>query len=163
MEFAANPFSSVKAGTSAKSPALSEMAFIFGVPESIVLASDPNRASARTGQYLYAKNTVQPYLTLIEEKLNEELIPMFGEDAEDNLFLAFENVVPKDVEMELKVVDMLAKNKAITKNELRIYANMEPLPEFDEEPEPEQDEVVEEPQGETVPEEPNETDETQND
>ncbi len=65
----------------------------FGVPASkLGLSEGVNRANADTNDYTYQKETILPRLTLIQEKLNEKLIPIY-----DRQFTCeFENPVPQD-------------------------------------------------------------------
>lgn len=70
-----------------------EIMAMFGVPSSKLGLSDHvNRANADANDYTYQKETIQPRLTLIEEKLNEKLISMY----DPNLCVRFESPVPKD-------------------------------------------------------------------
>ena len=71
----------------------------FGVPASkLGLVEDVNRANAEANDYTYQKETILPRLVLIEEKLNEKLMPMY--DA--GLVCKFDNPVPEDKEFRLK-------------------------------------------------------------
>ena len=65
----------------------------FGVPASkLGLVEDVNRANADANDYTYQKETILPRLTLIQEKLNEKMIPMYDE----GLVCEFDNPVPED-------------------------------------------------------------------
>lgn len=76
-----------------------EICAIFGVPASkLGLVEDVNRANAEANDFTYQKETVQPRLTLIEEKLNEKMMPMY--DA--NLVCKFVSPVPADKEFRLR-------------------------------------------------------------
>ena len=77
---------------------LNEVAAVFGVPMSKLKTEDVNRANAEAGDYSYMKDTVLPRLRKVEQKLNEQLIPLYG----DHLFVAFDNPVPDDKEYRLK-------------------------------------------------------------
>jgi HK97 family phage portal protein len=58
-----------------------EIFSIFGVPASkLGLVEDVNRANAEANDYTYQKETVLPRLLLIEEKLNEKVMPMYDEN-----------------------------------------------------------------------------------
>jgi HK97 family phage portal protein len=70
-----------------------EILAIFGVPASkLGLVEDVNRANADANDYTYQKETILPRLILIEEKINEKIMPMY--DA--NLICKFDNPVPED-------------------------------------------------------------------
>lgn len=83
-----------------------EILAMYGVPASkLGLVEDVNRANADANDYTYQKDTIQPRLTLIEEKLNEKFIPIYDK----NLVCKFENPVPEDKEFML-----LEREKNIT-------------------------------------------------
>lgn len=76
-----------------------EVLAMYGVPASILgLVEDVNRANAEANEYTFAKYTVLPRVMLIEEKINEKIMPMY--DAA--LKLKFENPVPEDKEFRLR-------------------------------------------------------------
>lgn len=76
-----------------------EILACFGVPASkLGLVEDVNRANADANDYTYQKDTILPRLLLIEEKLNEKLMPMF----DPALVVKFESPVPEDREFRLK-------------------------------------------------------------
>jgi len=67
-----------------------EILGIFKVPAAIAgLSEDVNRASAETLEYIFAKYCVYPRLRLIEEELNQDLLPLYDR----RLFCRFENPV----------------------------------------------------------------------
>jgi HK97 family phage portal protein len=71
----------------------------FGVPASqLGLVEDVNRANADANEYNYQKGTIVPRLTLIEEKLNEKMMPLY--DA--RLVCKFDSPVPEDKEFRLR-------------------------------------------------------------
>jgi len=78
---------------------MNEIAAVFGVPVSKLTTDDVNRANAEAGDYRYLKDTVLPRLRKFEQKLNEKLLPMYGQE---NLFVSFDNPVPEDREYRLK-------------------------------------------------------------
>ena len=72
---------------------------IFGVPASqLGLIADVNRANAEANEYVYQQGTIAPKLRLIEEKLNEKLMPIY----DVNLYCEFESNVPDDKEFRLR-------------------------------------------------------------
>ncbi len=76
-----------------------EILAIFGVPASkLGLVEDVNRANADANDYTYQKETIQPRLMLIEEKLNEKLLPMYDTGLEAH----FTSPVPDDKEFRLR-------------------------------------------------------------
>lgn len=71
----------------------------FGVPASkLGLVEDVNRANADANDYTYQKETISPRLSLIEEKLNEKMMPWY----DPALVVKFDNPVPEDKEFRLK-------------------------------------------------------------
>lgn len=77
-----------------------------------------NRASSTVADQHFCDWTVNPKIELISQCLTEYLSPMFGDD----LVVWIEPCVPNDVEMKLKWLEMLARHKSITGDELRELA-----------------------------------------
>lgn len=105
-----------------------EILAIFGVPASkLGLVEDVNRANADANDYTYQKETVLPRLMLIEEKLNEKVMPMF--DA--GLIVKFDNPVPEDKEFRLREREINIRSGFSSIDDERIKDNLEPyeLPE----------------------------------
>lgn len=93
----------------------SEIAAIFGVPESKLTTDNVNRANAEAGDYSYMKDTVRPRLRKVEQKINEGLLPKY----DPNLFCAFDDPVPQDKEFRLKEQDSHIRNGYTSINEER--------------------------------------------
>lgn len=100
---------------------LNEIAAIFGVPMSKLTVENVNRANAEAGEYQYMKDTVLPRLRKVEQKMNEQLLPRFG----DNLFVAFDNPVPRDRDYRLKELEVHAKTGYTSINEERQREGLE--------------------------------------
>jgi HK97 family phage portal protein len=94
-----------------------EIAAVFGTPVSMLKANDPNLASARSGYAQWRETTVLPDAKLIEQKLNETLIPMFG--LEGQAVLAFDDPVPADREFDLRQRQAAVQGGWMTPNEAR--------------------------------------------
>ena len=62
---------------------MSEIAAMFGVPESLIKLNDANRASSVTSTLQYYKFTLVPKIRSLCEKLNEQLLPKY----DSNLFV----------------------------------------------------------------------------
>ncbi len=92
-----------------------EIAGVFGVPLSKLTTEDVNRANAEAGDYSYMKDTILPRLRRIEQKINEQLMPLYDK----NIFCAFDNPVPDDKEYRLREIDMHLKTGYSTINEER--------------------------------------------
>lgn len=73
---------------------IEEIAAGFGVPITMLLANDPNRANAEQGDASWMRNTILPYLRMDEEELNASYLPLWG--IEGDACLAYDNPVPED-------------------------------------------------------------------
>ena len=102
---------------------LSEVAAIFGVPMSLLTTEDVNRANADAGERQHAKKTVLPRLRKIEQKINEQLMPMFDQ----RLFVAFDNPVAEDKEFQLKERESNLKTGYSTINAERELNGLDPV------------------------------------
>jgi phage portal protein BeeE len=69
-----------------------ELAQIFGVPESLIKTENVNRSNAETGEYILAKYGIQPAASRIDQKVTEQLAVQF----DPLLFTMFDNPVPED-------------------------------------------------------------------
>jgi HK97 family phage portal protein len=100
----------------------------FPVPIGLVDTSQISRAprAGMEGADLFmAQFNTLPRCTLVEEKLNEQLCPMY--DGE-RLFLAFDNPVPKDKKEQLNEDTIKLGSCVITVNEVRQRDGEEPVP-----------------------------------
>ena len=76
-----------------------EILAIMGVPASkLGLVEDVNRANAEANDYTYQKETIVPKQKLIEEKINEKVMPIY----DTGLYVEFESPVPEDKEFRLR-------------------------------------------------------------
>jgi len=76
-----------------------EILCIYGVPLTMLGFGElTNRATAESLDYAFNKSTIQPKLIRIQEKQNERIMPKY----DDNLFVQFDNPIPKDKEFEVK-------------------------------------------------------------
>lgn len=92
----------------------------FGVPKSIVgITDDVNRSTAEAAEYTFAMHTIKPLLHLIQDVVNNEFIPMFGENADE---LKFTDPVPRNKDFVKSVLDAQV-DKSLTKNEVRDFLN----------------------------------------
>ena len=88
---------------------------ILGISESV------NRANAEASEYTFARWVLKPRLHRIRAKLNEQFIPMFGED----LYFDYDSPVPEDVQRNLSVADTGFKSGYITRNEARSLVGLD--------------------------------------
>ena len=150
LSFPEYPLKGSSSGGTARTPILETLAFIWGVPLTKIFTNKSTRASGAIGEFTYMKDTITPFLRMIEDVLNNKLLPMYG--IEDDAFMAFDSVIPRDIPQDRARIQMLVSGGVLTKNELREWGNMEPLPELEDEfvgssstaaPEEEVDEVDE--------------------
>jgi len=74
-----------------------------------------NRATSDVLDYVFNKSTIQPKLIRIQEKQNERIIPKY----DDNLFVQFDNPIPKDKDFEIKERETNLKMYVTSINEER--------------------------------------------
>ncbi len=106
---------------------LKKIASAFPVPLGLIDSSYISRAprAGMEGSDLYmAQFNTLPRCTLIEEKLNEKLCPLYDE----RLFVAFDNPVPKDKREQLNEDSTKLNTCVITVNEVRKRDGEEPVP-----------------------------------
>jgi len=105
-----------------------EILALFGVPASkLGLVEDVNRANAEVNDYTYQKETIEPRLTLFEEKINEKVMPMYDE----RLIFKFENNIPEDRDFKLRERETNIRSGFASIDEEREKEGLEPynLPE----------------------------------
>jgi HK97 family phage portal protein len=100
-----------------------EIAAVFGVPMSKLTSDNVNRANAEAGDYQYATDTVEPRLKRMEEKLNEQFIPMF--DDSGSLFCSYDTSIPENQEFRLQEINSHLQSGYTTINEERAIAGKE--------------------------------------
>ena len=103
---------------------MKELAAIFGVPVTFFVLDGVVKANLVAAVEIYMRMTIKPKLTTIEEVMNSQLIPDFDE----NLFVAYDNPVPEDVEQRLKTIDNHLNNKYSSINEERFIDGLDPVP-----------------------------------
>jgi HK97 family phage portal protein len=94
---------------------LNEVAAIFGVPMSLLTTEDVNRANAEAGERQHTKKAILPRLRRVEQRLNEQLMPMFDQ----RLFVAYDNPVAEDKDFRLKERESNLRTGYTTINEER--------------------------------------------
>lgn len=99
-----------------------EITAAFGTPEALFVTESSNRAVSESAEYILAKYTIVPYLTRLEEKLNEKLLPRYA----DNLFCAFDNPVPEDREQKRKENETYVNSGVISRDEMRSDLGKDP-------------------------------------
>lgn len=79
---------------------MEEIANGYGIPRALLSPDKSNQANAKTAYAQYMRDTVDPKLKMYEQKINEQLLPDY--EGGENLFVAFDNCIPEDVEFLLK-------------------------------------------------------------
>ena len=102
----------------------------FGAPLSMLLPDDANRAISIEGRKQHALNTIWPLLARMHEKLNEQLVPYFGE----RLFVCFDSPVETDRAAQLAEDLGYVGNGVRLVNEVRAREGDEPVEGGDEPP-----------------------------
>ena len=88
----------------------------FGMPREIMgITENSNRSTADSAQYIYAKNVLTPRINDRAEAINQQLLPLFG----DNLVWRFDPVVPYDKEFDKERALDGWNAGLLTKNEAR--------------------------------------------
>ncbi|MBC8384890.1 MAG: phage portal protein [Candidatus Cloacimonetes bacterium] len=100
-----------------------QIAAAYGVPLSLITVESVNRSNADAGNYMYARDTIDPRLKFIEEKINEKILPIY----DSKLFCAFDNPVPEDAEMEYKKRKEYVTIGVYTRNEVRDMEGKPPI------------------------------------
>ena len=103
-----------------------EVAAIFGVPMSKLKVGDVAKAPAAGmyhGNITYQRDTIQPKLRRIDQKLTEQLLPMY----DDKLFCVFDSPVGEDKEARLRERESNLKTGYSSINQERLRDNQEPV------------------------------------
>jgi hypothetical protein len=95
----------------------------YGVPLTFVLADQVSRDNFRASVQQWMQFTINPKLTMIEQKLNEQFTPNWG----DGLFLLFDSPIPVDDEARLKEIETLLRTKYSFVNEQRAKDGLDPV------------------------------------
>lgn len=93
-----------------------EILCIYGVPLTMLGFGElTNRSTAESLEYAFMKGTILPKLTRIQEKINEQVMPVYDE----KIFAQFDNPIPRDIETERKERETNLKWGVTTINEER--------------------------------------------
>jgi len=104
--------------------AVNDILAAFGVPKPVLaMTTDLNRATADAAIYIFFRNTIKPIVQKMIEKMNEFLVPEFG----DNLFLDFVDPVPEDRSAILAEYESALRNNWMVINEVRDKENLPPI------------------------------------
>lgn len=95
----------------------------MGIPEAMMTGQVSTRAALEASLTQIAIFTVDPMLTLIDQTLNAQLIPLY----KDPIYVEFDNVIPEDKEFILKEDTELVDGAILTINEVRKRRGIEPI------------------------------------
>ncbi len=96
---------------------IEEIAAISGVPVSMLLSNDPNKAGSETAQLQWYRSGVRPYCLRDEQKLNQRYIPRFA--GSEDYFVCYDHVSFEDRAAVTKEVVSLTSGGIISPNEAR--------------------------------------------
>jgi HK97 family phage portal protein len=101
-----------------------DIANAFHVPLSF-LTSETNLANLQAAEHQHMAKAIDPRLKRRDEKLNEQLVPLF--DPSGRLFLASEDPIPVNREMSAKEREIDLKYGIVTINEVRGERGLPPV------------------------------------
>jgi HK97 family phage portal protein len=102
-----------------------DIANAFHVPLSM-LSTDTNLANLQAAEHQHMSKAISPRLRRRDEKLNEQLIPLY--DPSRRLFLASEDPIPLNREFTAKEKELDLKYGVVSINEDRMERGLEPVP-----------------------------------
>jgi HK97 family phage portal protein len=102
-----------------------DIANAFHIPLSF-LTSETNLANLQAAEHQHMAKAIQPRLLRRDEKLNEQLIPLF--DPSGRLFVASEDPVPVNRDLTIKEQELNLKFGIVTINEVRQERGLLPVP-----------------------------------
>src|SRR5262249_35323672 len=101
-----------------------DIANAFHVPLSF-LTSETNLANLQAAEHQHMAKAIDPRLKRRDEKLNEQLVPLF--DPSGRLFLASDDPIPVNREMSAKEREIDLKYGIVTVNEVRGERGLPPV------------------------------------
>ena len=105
----------------------------IGTPEIVTgLTQSANRATAYVAQDIFFTNVVNPIITLISQVMTKKSNQIFETPPGVELVVFLERAEPRDADLRLKQLMLLAQNEAITGNQLREALGFEQMPGLDE-------------------------------
>jgi HK97 family phage portal protein len=102
-----------------------DIANAFHVPLPL-LSGDTNLANMQAADHLHKTLAILPRLRRRDEKLNEQLVPLF--DPTGRLFLQSDDPVPGNRELALRECQVYLRNGVLTINEVRSRQGLPPVP-----------------------------------
>lgn len=105
-----------------------DIANAFHVPLAF-LTSETNLANLQAAEQQHAAQALRPRLRRRDEKLNEQLVPLF--DPSGRLFMASDDPAPNNREATAREHDLYLRHGVLTVNEVRSRLGLGPLPSGD--------------------------------
>ena len=109
--------------TQGRQVTLEETFGAFGVPLVFAKSTEISRDNFRSSVEWWTNYTINPKLVMIEQKLNEQFTPNWGE----GLFLLFDDARPEDREFRLKEIESHLNTKYSSINEERLLDGKSPV------------------------------------
>ncbi len=85
------------------------------------------RSNSEMAEYTFQKGAIRPRLLRLEQKINEKLIPRYGEPS---IFAAYDDNVPENRETRLKEIESHLKSMYSTVNQEREHDNLDPQKDY---------------------------------
>jgi HK97 family phage portal protein len=104
---------------------LKAVAFAYGVPFSMLDSSDQKKAGLDEMIAQFNRNCLVPRLSKIEQALNQQYLPMWTNNTNEELVLSFDPVDKEDEEVDAKILVEYVKNGILSKNEARGFIGVE--------------------------------------
>lgn len=96
---------------------------IFGIPVALGQGNTLNRATLEAALFQHGKLTINPRLRRLYEKLNQNLVPRFG----NNLLLWYDNPIPEDKKLTAQIRKVNVVTGVTLINEERAEDGKEPV------------------------------------
>jgi HK97 family phage portal protein len=109
--------------------ALEEVFAGFGVPIQYFI-SRQYKAELSAADPVYLSKTIEPKLRLIEETINQKLLPMYPQTG-GSVYVAYDAVAKDDEKLEADILTLYVKAGIVTPNEARAELGLKPLPDGD--------------------------------
>ena len=101
-----------------------DIANAFHIPLAF-LTSETNLANLQAAEHQHMSKAITPRLRRRDEKINEQLIPLF--DPSGRLFVASDDPVPVNHELDMKERELNLKYGVVTINEVRQERGLPPV------------------------------------
>lgn len=111
----------------ARDEVIEVIASCFNVPMPLLKGNDAILSNLENAIKLWREIGIQPALVRDEETLNASYLPLFGEELAANSFLAYDNVLPEDEELQRDTMIALVNAGIMTVDEARAELGMEPI------------------------------------